>query len=239
MASVLHRTRYFHDGRVNNFLQAVLAAASHRKKTVRANHVFFRAQLGYDEVGDAYGGAEPAPLRSERMKPLSHSACEGRANPKGITYLYLATDKETALSEVRPWVGQFVSVGQFKTMKDLLLIDCSLEPSLQDIEIYSEEPAPAARERAIWRDIDRAFSEPVHPTDSTAAYVPTQVLAEFFRHNGFDGIFYKSLLGRGYNIALFDLTAAELMNCALYRVTAVSNSTKKPIPTSSKDMTVT
>lgn len=39
------------------------------------------------------------------MKPLSNSASEGRANPKGIPYLYVATDKETAMSEVRPSLG--------------------------------------------------------------------------------------------------------------------------------------
>jgi RES domain-containing protein len=52
----------------------------------------------------------------------------------------------------------------------------------------------------------------------TADYVPTQVLADLYRHNGYDGIPYKSLLGPGYNYALFDLDSADLLNCCLYKV---------------------
>jgi hypothetical protein len=51
--------------------------------------------------------------------------------------------------------------------------------------------------------------------------VPTQILAEAFRANGFDGIVYRSLLGDGLNVALFDCAAAELINCGLYETNAV------------------
>ena len=77
----------------------------------------------------------PSPHSKDRMRPISHSATEGRANQagrqalddaKGIPYLYLSTDKETAMAEVRPSVGNYISVGQFgKTLKPLSLIDCS------------------------------------------------------------------------------------------------------------------
>ena len=55
-----------------------------------------------------------------------------------------------------------------------------------------------------------------------AEYVPTQVIAEFFRVNGFDGVVYKSKLGSGFNIALFDIAAAELINCSLVTVNGLS-----------------
>jgi hypothetical protein len=47
---------------------------------------------------------------------------------------------------------------------------------------------------------------------------PTQVLAELFKTSGFDGIAYRSSLGPGHNIALFDVNAAELVNCFLFKV---------------------
>lgn len=53
------------------------------------------------------------------MKPLRDKASEGRANPKGIPYLYLATTKEAPMSEVRPWIGSDISVGQFKLISQL------------------------------------------------------------------------------------------------------------------------
>jgi RES domain len=55
-----------------------------------------------------------------------------------------------------------------------------------------------------------------------AEYAPTQVLAEVFRNAGFDGVVYGSKLGKGKTIAIFDLTAAELVNCHLYRVEGVN-----------------
>jgi hypothetical protein len=52
--------------------------------------------------------------------------------------------------------------------------------------------------------------------------VPTQVLAETFRSHGYDGVVYKSLESGGFNIALFDLAAAELITCGLYQTKSVS-----------------
>jgi hypothetical protein len=163
----------------------------------------------------------PAPFPPERMKPLAHSAREGRVNPKGIPCLYLATDKDTAMAEVRPWLGLYVSVGQFRTLKELMIVDCSVShASLQDW--YFEEPNPKDREKAVWAALDRAFSEPVNADDSIAEYAPTQVVAEVFRADGCDGVLYKSLLGKGLNIALFDAGAADLVNCFLYEPKAIA-----------------
>ncbi len=54
-------------------------------------------------------------------------------------------------------------------------------------------------------------------------YVPTQIIAETFKLNGFDGVAYKSSYGEdGFNVALFDLTVADLINCGLYRIDDVS-----------------
>ena len=43
-------------------------------------------------------------------------------------------------------------------------------------------------------------------------FIPTQI-AELFKSNGFDGVFYKSALSEGLNLALFDLNAAAMVNC--------------------------
>ena len=44
-------------------------------------------------------------------------------------------------------------------------------------------------------------------------------MAELFKTNGFDGIAYRSWLGPGHNVALFDLGAANLSSCAPFEVT--------------------
>lgn len=150
------------------------------------------------------------------MKPLKAEAKEGRANPKGIPYLYTSNRKEIAIAEVRPWLGALLSVGQFKITRDLLIINCSMNENKHIF--YLEEPDPQEREKAVWSDIDRAFSRPVSMNDSSADYVPTQILAELFKAEGFDGIAYRSAFGEGFNIAIFDIDVAELINCFLFEV---------------------
>jgi hypothetical protein len=104
------------------------------------------------------------------MKPLRDRAREGRANPKGIPYLYLATHQDTAMAEVRPWVGSYVSVAQFVLKRDVRIVDCIA--SDRRFILYSQEPDPEERERAVWRDIDRGFSQPVTSGDDGANYAP-------------------------------------------------------------------
>jgi hypothetical protein len=155
------------------------------------------------------------------MKPLSYRAHEGRVNPKGIPCLYLSDDRDTAMTETRPWIGSCVSVGQFVIVRELRVVDCTGDRkqgfwiSLHD---PFKQPDPATREDYVWGAINRAFSTPVTRGDDVAEYAPTQVLAEAFQSVGYDGIIYGSRLGKGKAIAIFDLTAAELANCELFRV---------------------
>jgi hypothetical protein len=63
-------------------------------------------------------------------------------------------------------------------------------------------------EKAVWSDINDAFSKPVRRSDDSLDYIPTQILSELFKSNGLDGVAYKSSYGEaGCNMALFDLEA--------------------------------
>ncbi len=170
------------------------------------------------------------------MVPLASGASEGRANPKGIPYLYLATNQDTAMAEVRPWVGSLISLGTFITLRDLRMVQ--LAPRKRRLRYCIEEPSPEVRESMVWADINEAFATPVSSNDMTADYVPTQILAELLRDNGFDGIAYGSALGTGLNVVLFDITAVELVRCTLCRTESMSfvfKETDNPYFPSAKD----
>ena len=126
----------------------------------------------------------------------------------------------TAMAEVRPWIGSYISIAQFKLLKNVRIINCTSED--KGTMIYLNEPEPEKREIAVWRDIDKAFSMPVTLNETTAEYVPTQIMAELFKNEGFDGTAYRSSLGKGHNITLFDLDTADLINCTLYEAKKVS-----------------
>ena len=216
---VRHGSRYIHSSDVKEFLSNVLITSKDRVKVIKTGSVFWRSQLGHDWLPVIQDGEEvaeePTPFSPKRMKPIEYSAAEGRVNPKGIPYLYVATDKETAMSEVRPWLGSNISVGQFKTIKKLRVIDCSVHHA-KGFVFYFDEPEEKEKELAVWSHIDQAFSKPVTLSDQTSDYVPTQIIAELFKSEGFDGIIYKSSLSKGFNLVLFDINSAHIKNCFLY-----------------------
>jgi len=220
-----YQRRYIRDLDTDRFLGTVLSTSKGRERPIPKETIFWRSQLGYDlepvDVDGEHISELPRAFRFGRMKPVPGEAKEGRANPKGIPYLYVATQKETALSEVRPWVGSSISLAQVKILRDVVVIDCSMKHPSESF--YLDKPDPEKKESAVWSDIDRAFSEPVTPSDGVADYVPTQIIAEVFRTNGFDGIAYRSRFGKkGFNVALFDLAIAEVINCSLYEAKDLS-----------------
>lgn len=226
--AVRRERRYLWEQEVTAFLDTVLATIRERDRTIAEGSILYRAQHGivYHEDEDgvdilAYGG--------ERMKPLRDRANEGRANPAGISMLYLGSSEQTAISEVRPWTGSELSVAQFRISRDVEVIDLSLghgQTSFHRLffsELLGEKPVSREKkEEAVWIDIDNAFSRPVTRSDDTADYVPTQILAELFRNNGYDGLVYRSQFGEtGYNIGLFDVEDADIINAAPYQVTDI------------------
>jgi hypothetical protein len=236
---------FAHEDVEREFLETVLETAKERLTALRKNTILFRTQLGGAESRVSFHvGAEkyeeievandsPHPL--ERMIPKAELVPDGRVNPKGTAVLYLATSNGAAISEMRPWVGQHITIARFRTLRDCQLVDCSLErmPScisafedinLNDVNLEeaeepeAKEPDAATKEKHVWGDIGYAFSKPVNRDEEQLDYVPTQRLADAFRNGGYDGIIYKSLLDeKGKNIAIFDPTAAMLTSCCLYK----------------------
>jgi hypothetical protein len=222
--SVRQSARFVHEPSVRIFLRTLLATSAPRRRHINAGKFVWRAQVGYaTEIRrqDDVEWEEHAPYSGERMKPLLRYAHEGRVNPKGIPCLYTASDRDTAISEVRPAIGSRVSVGMFRLEQEVTLVDFSVGHDSQR-DFYLDEPDPVERERYIWSSVDREFSEPVSAEPGLAEYVPTQVIAEYFKKKRFDGVVYKSRLGRGFNIALFNPTLATQVNCFRIPVTAVS-----------------
>ncbi|MBI4969353.1 MAG: RES family NAD+ phosphorylase [Rhodospirillales bacterium] len=220
--SVLRESRHIFSDEVEKFLDEVRATCEKRIKSLPPNKQLWRAQIGHSWWFDKeLDDSRPCPYDAERMKPPPDKAREGRANPKGIPVLYLANKRETAVSEVRPWIGSIVSLAQFTTEKELRLVVCT--EGLDEFPIYFEEPAPEEIEKAIWAEISKAFAEPVSPSDEVAEYAATQILAETFKKSGADGIVYKSNFGdEGHNIVLFDVNAVNQLSCSLVDIKKIA-----------------
>ena len=226
--SVKTNLRYVRSRAENDFLESVLGSCKERKLTMRARRPFWRARKGCEfelvtqkDENIEVCHDEERPYSEKEMKPIANWQSEGRANPRGIPYLYLATTRDTALAEIRPWVGSTISVAQFRTNRDLDIIDCSKHHSKEETLSLLGSTAHT-REDGIWMAIDQAFATPVTRDDESGEYIPTQIIAEMFKCEGYDGIAYKSFLSDdGFNVVLFNLNDADVELCALYKVASI------------------
>ena len=124
-----------------------------------------------------------------------------------------------------PWRGLLVSVAQFQTQRELRVVNCTQDdrPSRSRVIFMGgtwalKDIPPEEWDRAVWADIDDAFFRPLTASDDHAVYVPTQIISELFKTGGFEGAAYRSSIGPGHNLVLFDIGAALLVNCSLFEV---------------------
>jgi len=228
-----HTNRFALTYHWQNFLNVLIETAKKRVTTIARGSEFFRARKGITWMEEEFGGERPAPYSKLEMgPPPAHQAKEGRLNPPGIPYLYLASDIETTIAEVRPWIGLELSVARFETTRDLRAVDTMRDepPGIELVpgeeELYMERDpktySAEEKEQHIWGDINSAFSEPTSPQDSLLSYLPTQYLAEVLKMNGYDGVIYKSSLNpSGYNLTLFDPNSALCGYRHVYQVGAL------------------
>jgi hypothetical protein len=211
------------DTEIERFLAAAVATIKHRKRILRKGARLFRAQRGYILKSEEDIGTEiPDAFMPERMRPLRDKASEGRVNRKDKPCLYLAEHKDTAMAEVRPWIGAYVTLAVFEVVRDCALVDCSQDKlTTLDLLMREEEATDEEREQAVWGDIAKAFSTPLTREDTLEEYWATQLLAEKLKVVGYVGIVYQSALGKGRNFALFDLDTAHPVNGTLFKTKAV------------------
>jgi RES domain len=221
--------RFALSSKSKNFLEEFASQLKSREQVLPKGYALFRAANDHEEVEDELAGISDLCASGEaRMLPKRQFSFEGRVNPSGIVVLYLATTCLTAVSEIRPWVGDLVSVVSAETKRDLRLVDVSrlhgekLSSTLKGIsaELRGEVLPDYELNAIVWADIDSAFSRPVTRSETDAQYAPTQILAATIKNAGYDGIAYKSSFGGddGYNVALFDIDDVTLVSGHLYLV---------------------
>lgn len=212
---IKHRNRFNTDHINEDVLELFCTYVS---KIYKEGTTFFRARISKDEEGyDAENmGAPPAEL-----------ATAGRANPEGISYLYLASCIETACHEVRTRGNDIVSIAEFRLKEDIYVVDLT---SVDKISAFSElDFTQHAINRKHLRKISSEIAKPLLRSGSALDYLPTQYICEYIKNieknnkKVYRGIEYKSTLYEGgYNITIFDENLGdesvfECINVDLYR----------------------
>jgi hypothetical protein len=221
---VKETNRYIHSSHSEQFLSEFRDYIYSKRLIIKKNTIFYRAQIGCDFYDAKLSGVSakeklPKAYGEARLRPLRDSAREGRLNPKGISYMYLANTKKTAISETRPWKFDIVSVGVFENKNEL--------------KIVTFDPLKNPNNEKFWRDkidfdeyesqmLSHAFSRPVNNTEKSCDYVPTQILSEVIKNEGFDGIEYQSVLSSGINYVIFDQDKMKFTNSTFEIVKSIN-----------------
>lgn len=165
------------------------------------------------------------PYSPENMgAPPKKQASQGRANPAGIPYLYLASTEDTAVSEIRPHTGEYSSLAEFTINESLEIIDLRNPRSTVSPFLLNDEKKIAS----LRGDIDflvqlgEELKRPVLPHVAAIDYLPSQYLCEFIKSCKYHGVIYKSSVGEGVNLALFEPDRAQVGNVEQYRISKVS-----------------
>lgn len=128
---------------------------------------------GYDE----YNSKEP---------PIGISP-DARNSVSGSSYLYLAEDEYTAVSEIVPYPLDTISVARFQTQREIHLVDFSTDSSVSSLMDFQEKYGISAS-----RLITLIMQKYCTPVTNIEDYIATQYISDMIRKMGYDAVEYKS-----------------------------------------------
>ena len=209
---LMHHNRYFPEETIDlDRLETLLSYL-----TLEADEVptqWYRARIQ----------ASDRPFSARGMgAPPSRTASHGRANPAGIPYLYLGSNPITAISEIRPHTGEVACVAGFTTRRGLRVVD--LRHPRKMVSPFLLDASDIGRMRNDLPFLERLGDEltrPVLPQAAAIDYTPSQYLCEFIKNCGYKGVIYRSSIGDGINLALFDPKLARCGTVTQHNVTRV------------------
>jgi hypothetical protein len=183
------------------------------KKAIKKGKSYYRCRISNKQ------GFEP----KDMWNPPKKNASSGRANPKGISYLYLGSSIETTLYETRASLYDYVTVGEFRLKEDIEILD--LRNPDYDIVPWSEEDS--VEEFIIYgsfiKTLQEEISLPIRKQDKELDYIPTQYISEFIKSLGYDGVEYQSSLdSSGHNIAIFNPEKFECINSRIFDINKIN-----------------
>ncbi len=159
----------------------------------------------------------------EMGAPPNHIASQGRASPAGIPYLYLASTEDTAVAEIRPHTGDYATVGRVTAKSNLKLVDLrNLRKSVSPFLVDDDEIPKLREDIDLLVELGKELTRPIVPNAAAIDYIPSQYICEFFKKCDYHGVMYKSSVGKGVNLSLFDPSNATVNDVKSYLLTRVS-----------------
>ena len=191
----------------------------HFVKEIPKGRKYYRARISENSKG----------FSIEKMgNPPNELAKGGRANPNGISYLYLSNNITTTVHEVRASLFDYVTVASFRLEENINVINLSRLTydvfRLAEIESLEEVMIHGS----FIDKLEQELSKPRRRSDSDLDYIPTQYISELIKSMGYDGIEFKSsLYENGVNTAIFNPEKFKCLDAKVYDITSTELEFKK------------
>jgi hypothetical protein len=136
--------------------------------------------------------------------------------------LYCADQEATAVAEVRPARGFYVSVAPVTLNREVRILDLAqgtdkINPFVTDTLRWNVEI------QSLLEAFSEEMSHPLERDDDPTHYMPCQRLADYIRNARYEGIRYPSALHpEGANVIFFDPTVANVGASKLVRIAETS-----------------
>ena len=185
-----------------NLLDTIKPLITEYESTVPINNTFYRARKINDEIDfDTFN------INKELSPPPPKYTQTNRMSPAGISYLYVASTKETACEECR-YHDEDVIIADYQSQKVLKIIDFSKKVIIPRSSIFDEDYNHDTHWLNTFVNLFvNEISKPINENESEGTrsyeYVATQLIAEYIRSLGYDDIGYKSSVGDGISYCFF------------------------------------
>lgn len=243
--AILYENRFFVKHQLLDMLSEYMAS---NILTIESGKVYYRARIIDDNcindhmIYKCYAAPEGEKLdikyvgKANPFKGLTKEASfvppkevkvsAGRANPKYVKYLYVAESPTTAIFEVRPFIYDAVNIAKVQVNEPLKVANIAVE-----LDLSNDKNATV--EMYVMRMIQRAFSKPTNNTDD---YIPTQIIAEYIKSLGYDGIrFNSSIHSGGVNLTIFNYEKCEAISSQDFRIENIKLTARAAIGSANYD----
>lgn len=184
--AILHRQRFFNDP-AKEFLAEIFDGIQNQadidnkpafyRLSPGDEPLFYRARIVADENAFRAIAKNPAGLMGPPPPPLRRA---GRMNAAGIAVFYGATEKDTAVAELRPAVGSLISLAAFRVHRPIHVLDLTrFTRAGRQLDIFAKNQMVRATQWAFMQSFASEISQPILPGDEHLEYVPAQVVAEY------------------------------------------------------------
>lgn len=153
------------------------------KKCLENGTIYYRARI-MDPADDNNTKKGPHKTKDKKLigydefnsrEPLLGIPGAGRNNIDGVSYLYIASNPETACTEIKSTLGDLISLATFKIKKPLYIYDFSTDI---DKDLNVEDTLFGMNIKTFFTELMYHYTQPVANKDT---YRVTQVISDHLR----------------------------------------------------------